>query len=77
MTGWLQKVNIKQFLTDEDVDEQKARQIGLNIYNYLVSFLPYYPDRVEFFSTMNQEEINKALTHLYDWADAHRVWLGL
>ena len=74
---WLQRVDVKQFLSPVDVSDAEANAIGKRICAYLKQNLPNYQDSDEFRVAACQEDVNQALADLYDWADIHRVWLGL
>lgn len=77
MTKWLRTVDIKQFLTHEDVADDEAQIIGRRIGQYLRTHIPDCPVILDFMDADNQEAVNKALDLLYDWGDQEGVWLGL
>jgi hypothetical protein len=71
-------VNIKPLLrTRDDDDYQSAQRDAQDIALLLQTDLPEYPGISEFIAAQSVDEVNNALTRLYDWADSHWVWLGL
>ena len=73
---WLRKVNIKQFLTSGGGDRE-AKRVAQLMAAYIAKRLPEYALCDQFRMAETQDSLNDALEHLYDWADEHRVWLGL
>ncbi len=86
MTQWREHWDIKQFL-DDDADPEA---VAVKLADYLeeqgerlteARFGVYEPDALasivdEFRGNTEQDEVNRTLDTLYDWADANLVWLG-
>ena len=81
MSNWAYKVNIKQYLSEEETKEAMQR-----VYNGVSAEtrgLPIPPptqfDKYAKLAIKNND-INlfnqMAMNSLYDWADHYRVWLG-
>lgn len=79
--GWAHKVNIKQFLTEDAVTEE----IGQNVVAELKKADPFQGedaadilyDLLDAAKEGDTELFNYMLDAVYDYADEHRVWLGL
>ncbi len=72
---WKKKLNIKQFLNDDDSDEN-AVEVGHKLAEYLRQNLSEYPRIADFDKIVDCDHFNARLTHLYDYADKHRSRLG-
>jgi hypothetical protein len=87
VVDWTHKINIKQFLSDDDSDEalRVAREGVANELRKLYSHFPeddYQGDELrdlvhDIARAETVEEFNEWLDPLYDWADWNLVWLGL
>ena len=88
--NWLHKIDIKQFMYDENGDSNPLSQCGPLIIQEIKTLIPVLtPKEVVFlednvFYPMNEaieendiEYFDDALNDLYDWADEKKVWLGL
>ena len=72
---WLKKINIKQFLDDDDSDAN-AVEVGHKLAEYLRKHLAEYPRITDFDKVVDCDHLNAKLTHLYNYADENRIWLG-
>ena len=73
---WRKTVDIKQFLSGDNSDagaQAAAKQIATQIR----ARLPEFEDVEEFDCVVTAGDLNCCLDLLYDYADEHRVWLGL
>ena len=84
MAIWKYKVDIKQFLNDDD--DSNFGDIATNIIKELRSvFKPGQSQSLDsiiwdleaFNNDDDVDDFDVTLTDLYDWADANYVWLGL
>jgi hypothetical protein len=81
--GWRRTIDLKQFLSDDDSDEN-ARKVAGRIATVLRRQPEY--DEVNFSSLAmvvqdletveNARELNETLDEVYDWADGERIWIG-
>lgn len=82
MSIWLRKINIKQFLTEDDSPEEAVR-VAVKLADYIRKHVPGYEEVSEFESVRNEPEkwrvaaLNQALDNFYDFADSERIWCGL
>ncbi len=82
MGNWAYKINIKQFLTDEETKEAMQRAYDGIMKETARAILLPKPEKFEKYAKLaiEQNDIelfnNMALNALYDWADHWRVWLG-
>lgn len=81
MPVWIHKVNIKRFLSDDtDVEAIKRAYEGITKELKTVPMrLPpawhrYAKLAIE---TKDVNVFNLGMAALYDWADEHRVWMGV
>lgn len=83
---WLYKINIKQFLSDNDSDEE-VKRIAPLVAKELRKAAPFREDyphsdlgatRVsDLEHSEDAEGFNEALENIYNYADDHAVWLGI
>lgn len=78
---WRYKVNIKQFLNEDESKESIEQAYnGINKELEQIPFAP--PFQWDHYSEMAIEQgdvnlFNMGLNFLYDWADQKRIWLGM
>lgn len=79
--GWVWKVNIKQFLS-EKTDKKTMQDCYKNV-NTELKKVPFpTPQAWHRYAKLAiaQEDVNifnMGMNALYDWADEHRVWMGI
>ena len=78
---WRKTVNIRPILDkDEDTDES-AVNISRELAEFLSSQVSDEPGIQPIITALNkvrtQRGANKVVERLYDWADDHRIWLGI
>jgi hypothetical protein len=77
---WLETINIKPILNDENIEpDEAARQISAlllkSVYKDIV--LESLCEELVVRSEEGEEEFDNVLSNIYNWADYHKVWLGL
>lgn len=91
MKQWKHKIDIKQYLGEDDSPEavrSAAKGVVAELNKLRIAFAGAYAEydlleMIEGFEFVTEDdtpdvaEFNYILSDLYDWADAERVWLGL
>jgi hypothetical protein len=84
---WQKTIYIKQFLSDDDSDEN-ARKVAGQVGRVLMQEPEYGHGDWDFIYITDEmimladssdgtcADFNEILAGLYDWADANRVWIG-
>ena len=79
MMGWRKTVDIKAVLNDSSIpDEEKPGRIA-DVLEQSKAFPPRLVKEVRRWSGDAYEEdyANAALSRVYDFADANRIWMGI
>lgn len=87
-SGWLHKIEIKQYLNDDDSDENAVKTAEkvlevLESNSLFVGVMISEAGRaaletiqVYFANVRTCNDFNEALDSLYDFGDTHRIWIG-
>lgn len=83
--GWSYKVNIKQFLSDDDSEEGvlRIRSLIADELQKAGPFTKSFHDQEgwhlqdELRDVETADDFNYLLAAIYDYSDAYRIWLGI
>lgn len=91
MANWKYRINIKQFLTEEEnLSKKQYKDIGKRIAKNVYSLINSLQGKEEnslivndleeaynmFLTSSSEEDINEALEYLYDIGDDYSIWIG-